>query len=300
MPEDDLFLTDDPVPVRGPGQHGRPQQGGPQHRPTHTRALPISGKATASMWLGITTILMVLFSICPILWIITGPVLAVTIVVGLILGVWGLMDISRSNGELAGQGQSVVGLVANTVGAGSVALVTFGLIALGNVDTDKEGGVAGGTAGQISAPATETEKLRAKLETWKQNRQKFEETIASFTDQREKVRSELKEMGVKSASDLEPGDSAGRRLATELLEIERDTRLVRQKLEAHDEAIARLETSLRTLERKESLKDAGISDEDLAELNATVLELEDKLDVADKPSPLQDLQIEDVLQRELQ
>ncbi len=285
MPEDDIFLADDQ---------------GPPRRSTHTRTLPISGKATASMWLGIVTIAMVLFSICPILWIITGPVLAVTVISGLILGAWGLAEVSRSHGTLDGQWQAVVGLVANTVGAGSIALVTFGLIALGNAEVDEDGAVIGATSGDIPASASETEKLRSKLAMWKKNREKFEETIAGFTAQREVVREKLMEIGVKSASDLEPGDSAGRRLATELLEIERDTRLVRQKLEAHDEAIARLETSLRTLERKESLKDAGISDEDLAELNATVLELEDKLDVADKPSPLQDLQIEDVLQRELQ
>jgi hypothetical protein len=66
-------------------------------------------------------------------------------------------------------------------------------------------------------------------------------------------------------------------IGNEMLEIEKQIRVVQAKLTQHAVAIAKLESSLRRLERRKLLQEAGITDKEMNDLVATTLELDEKL-----------------------
>lgn len=142
--------------------------------------------------------------------------------------------------------------------------------------------------------------LQAKHQTWVQERQRLGATLEKLEADQRSLVEKLRAAGVASAKDL-ADDPQHRVLATELLELERQTRAVRNKIQAYDTALARLESLLRRAERQEMLSESAAAEEELGGLKEATLELEHKLQPDSQlERDLQDLEMEEVLEQQLQ
>ena len=87
-------------------------------------------------------------------------------------------------------------------------------------------------------------------------------------------------------------------ISDELLEIEKQIRVVKVKIKEHDVAIPKLESGLRRLERRKLLQDAGVTDKEMNDLIATTVELDEKLKSESEHGVTSDIELDKVLRAE--
>ncbi len=124
--------------------------------------------------------------------------------------------------------------------------------------------------------AQRSAELAEKLQRWRQERSRLNGVLERLEIDKVAVVQSMRSAGIETADDLKKSP-VNEAIADELLEVEKQAKAIRSKVCAHDDAIARLESGLRRLERRKLLEEAGVSDKELDELVATTLELDETL-----------------------
>jgi hypothetical protein len=136
--------------------------------------------------------------------------------------------------------------------------------------------------GGDNAPAenvakTRVEELREKSDTWKDQQAALGTVLERLQSDKQVLAAKLRAAGVQSAGDLSKDDPQTRLLATELVEVEKQIRAVDRKSQAYESAIDRMDSIVRRLERKAMIADAGISEDELAEVAETTMQMDQDL-----------------------
>lgn len=115
-----------------------------------------------------------------------------------------------------------------------------------------------------------------KKEEFKRRKNDLQVQIERFELRKKKTSKELKEMGVKTAADLESNDAARRKYDAVRQDIA-DIEKLNGDIKMYDDAISAIESGLRELDRQELLENVGVNDETYRQLRTIVKDLDDRL-----------------------
>ncbi len=217
-----------------------------------------------------------------------------------VCGAWALVEIGSSNGRRTGVALAIIGTVLGAITAPFSFLILLGML----VDNPKpepqpfvgERPVVERPGFERRAPAEDD--VARRLAQWRGERERIEATLAAFTAEREELKTRLREEGVTTSADL-AGAPRARFIAEELVELEKQIRLAQRKQVEHNEAIARIESLTRRLERRRMLAESGVSEQELQELLQTSLELDGELKAEAGVGPAVDIEMEALLEEAL-
>jgi hypothetical protein len=138
--------------------------------------------------------------------------------------------------------------------------------------------------------------LGIQIERWKEQRAKAFTFAERLTQDRDGLRQQLQTLGVTTVGEGSR-TPRGKVLLEELKDVLRQLVAVEKKHEEYDLAIFKSESRLRTVERRISSKNAGVSDTELEDLTRSMLALEDTL--AKESAGELPLELDDILNRAL-
>ena len=115
-----------------------------------------------------------------------------------------------------------------------------------------------------------------KKEDFKRRKNDLLVQIERFEIRKKKASQELKDMGIKTAADLDGNDDA-RRKFNSIRQDQADIAKLNEDIVLFDEAISAIESGLRELERKDLLENVGVNDATYGQLRTIVKDLDDRL-----------------------
>lgn len=115
-----------------------------------------------------------------------------------------------------------------------------------------------------------------KMEDFKRRKNELLVQIERFEIRKKKASQQLKEMGIKTAADLDGNDDA-RRKFNSIRQDQADIAKLNEDIVLFDEAISAIESGLRELERKDLLENVGVNDATYGQLRTIVKDLDDRL-----------------------
>jgi Domain of Unknown Function (DUF1080) len=130
----------------------------------------------------------------------------------------------------------------------------------------------------------QVDELRSKVTKWQESQEKLKRLIESLETDRKTILGKLDQF-TRNKSNAENSPEA-KVLATELNEILGQSDACRSKLKDYELAILKSESKLRSIERQLAVSEAGVSEEELKELAATVMELDESLSDQDTVSAI--------------
>ena len=148
----------------------------------------------------------------------------------------------------------------------------------------------------LSSSHVTVEDMKEHVQRWKTSKEKLSVLISGLQKDREELLGRLDEIGVKSVGDAATNPRA-KLLLEEFRDMLRQLALYQKKLNDYDLAVFKSESQLRTIERRMSAKEAGVSDAELADLTKNMLSLEESLSSEDKTAV--PLALDDMLAKEL-
>jgi ATPase subunit of ABC transporter with duplicated ATPase domains len=152
---------------------------------------------------------------------------------------------------------------------------------------------------QVSANPESLEYWQSKSQEWRKKHALQEDLLTKHNRIKLELVEKLKAQGVRSAADLKV-KTKGRIVADELREVVMEIALIKRKYDESEESIERLDYQVRRYQRKLAIKEAGVSDEELANISKAIHELDERLNrISTEKSAVPDLEIEAVLDKEL-
>jgi hypothetical protein len=199
------------------------------------------------------------------------------------------------------------GTTNGRLGAG--LLYGLALVGLGAALTGCRPATPSGSVGEVRADAKpswfksktgeDLEPLQLKIEEWEAKEATTKDVLAKLEREKQSTVNKLREVGVSSSKDLKDNPK-GQRYALDLQDIAQKIAAVQKKDQEQQDAIDRGKAELGKLERDLLVKKAGVSDEDVANLKAMIMSLDEKLAAGDQAGPAVDLKLEATVDKELQ
>jgi HEAT repeat protein len=124
------------------------------------------------------------------------------------------------------------------------------------------------------------------------------QVLDDLDNDRRDVLAKLRQSGVQSSADLKD-NPAGQKQAARLQQIVQESDGLRIKLAEYEAAVEQAQAVLRRYERQLALKKAGITDEELIEVNTMIARIDEKLKGQSNLEATNPLKIEQVLEKEL-
>ncbi len=139
---------------------------------------------------------------------------------------------------------------------------------------------------------TTTHDFQNKLEELRRRRDMAQLQISRFEDRKNSATARLKDLGVKTADDLEESSEA--KLAFyEIKDILNSIDKLNQDIKFYDDTIMRLEAALRDKDRQLLMENAGINDKQLQQLRTIIHDVDDRL--TSDSSPTASLEVQNIL-----
>ena len=139
--------------------------------------------------------------------------------------------------------------------------------------------------------------LKSKLAAYQKGDRDLADLLPKMQKSKAELVDRLRQLGVRSARDLKDKPEA-RTLAEELAELVQQIRVARVKRTEYKKASDNLESLSRRLTRREELKNAGLSEQELQEAAQLIADLDDRFKEASSEVE-EALTLEDVLKTEL-
>ena len=114
------------------------------------------------------------------------------------------------------------------------------------------------------------------MEDFKRRKNDVLVQVERFELRMKKSSEELKEMGIKTAADLENNDVARRKYDAASQDM-KDIKKLNEDVKMYDDAISAIESGLRELDRQALLENVGVNDETYRQLRTIVKDLDDRL-----------------------
>lgn len=170
------------------------------------------------------------------------------------------------------------------------------------VTASKESLVVAGKWHLISRPSVSggvatLSQLKSKLAAYQKSARHFASLLPELQKSKKQLVDRLRELDVRLASDLKNKPEA-RTLAEELAELVQQIRVATVKRTEYKKASDTIESLSRRLARRDELKNAGLTDEELEEASQLMAELDDRFNVASSDVE-KALNLEEVLRNEL-
>ncbi len=150
----------------------------------------------------------------------------------------------------------------------------------------------------VSDRNPEQEKLELKLKVLDRKIATVEEDLAGLRAKKREIIENLKRTGVNSAADLK-GNAEGQKYANRLQEVVQELEVMQRKHKDLVESADQGKWVLDRLERQIKLKQAGISEDELAEASVMIAKIDDKLKGSTDSAVPSPLKLEAVLEKEL-
>jgi hypothetical protein len=158
-----------------------------------------------------------------------------------------------------------------------------------------------GLPGQKATPEQVRAQIKAaelQIERLEKSRKANGAILEKCLKEKQDIVARLKSAGVKSGEDLK-GNPKARKYADDLLKLSNELEGYERVDAAFEDGIAQCKALVRRLEQSLVLDEAGITDQELAEVSAAILRLNEKQGVAPAGLPTDLLKLEKLLQKEL-
>jgi hypothetical protein len=134
--------------------------------------------------------------------------------------------------------------------------------------------------------------LEVRVEKVKTQIKAFDKVVKDLEDEKKETVSKLRSLGIRSADDIKEDNRRAQNLYKRLKQVIGEIEATRQKADDYQIALDHGQAVLRDFKRKLELQKAGVSEEEIDKVVATIIKIDERLKASGKPEAVNENKVE--------